>query len=94
MDSEAQPKDHPALRFLKFASIIVVLAVVFGGGFAFYDYVLQFSGRTRSQRERSAERVEKDTPLGTRGRLIFGAGVGAVLGAAYVGRCLLRKEEP
>jgi hypothetical protein len=82
------------VRVAKFASIILVLAVIGGGIFALYDYYMQFRGDTRSERWDSAERVERDTPTATKRRFMVGAAIGAFFGALYVGRCITRKQEP
>ena len=82
------------VRLAKYASIIVVLAIICGGICALYDYYVQFRGDTRLERKESAERVVSDTPGSARRRFIVGAAIGAFFGALYVGRCIARKEEP
>jgi hypothetical protein len=80
------------VRLAKYASIIFVLAAICGGICALYDYYMQFRGD--DQKRESATRVESDTPSAAKQRFIFGGAIGTLVGAAYVGRCIARKEEP
>ena len=82
------------VRLAKYASIIIVLAVICGGICALYDYYAQFRGDSRLEREQSAERVKRDAPVAVGRRFIVGAAIGAFFGALYVGRCVARKQAP
>jgi hypothetical protein len=82
------------VRTAKFASIIIVLALLFGGVFAIFDYVRQFTGNERWKRDESSQDVQQDTFPMLRQRFFIGAGVGLVLGLIYAGRCMIRKQEP
>jgi len=84
----------PIARLTGFAAIILVLAVVGGAISLFYDYVMQYRGETWSQREQSARRVERESTSAMKRRFIIGAGSGALVGIAYVFRCLRRREDP
>jgi hypothetical protein len=46
-------------RAVGFASIILVLALLGGAAFVFYDYVREHGAKTWSERERSREQVEE-----------------------------------
>lgn len=90
---------HPAsdgwsIRILKFVSIVLVLGLLIGGSFALFDYARQFTGDKVWKRDESRERVEQDTIPMLKRRFLIGAGVGSMIGLIYVGRCLVRKEEP
>jgi hypothetical protein len=88
------PRDPFLLRWAKFSSIIVVLAVVLGGGFALGDYVTQSQGESSAQRARARRWVEHDTWKAFRGRFIIGACVGGGIGVVYTIRCLVKKVDP
>ena len=81
-------------RILKFVSIIAVIAFLFGGIFALFDQVRQFTGDKRWKRDESREQVEQDTMPILKRRFLIGAGIGSMIGLAYVGRCLIRRQEP
>ena len=78
----------------KFASIIIVLAMLFGGSFALFDYVRQFTTNERAKRDESRQEVEEDTIAALRLRFFIGAGVGSLIGLIYTGRCILKKQQP
>jgi hypothetical protein len=82
------------IRAARFASIIIVLAVLFGGAFALFDYVRQFTENDRRERDRSSQAVERDTIPMLRMRFYMGAGIGSVIGLIYAGRCMIKKQEP
>ena len=84
----------PTARFVGFAAIILVLAVVGGVVALFYDYAMQYRAETWTERERSTTRVERDSTSAMKWRLTVGAGCGAVIGVGYVFRCLRRHEDP
>jgi hypothetical protein len=79
---------------LKFASCILIPAAVVGLGFAFEDYIEQYSARNDYQRTRAERRVENDSVGEMKTRTVIGAGLGAALGSIYVIRCLIRKVDP
>ena len=92
--SDETSQSNWLIRAAKFASIIIVLAVLFGGAFALFDYVRQFTGNERRQRDQSRQVVERDTIPMLRLRFYIGAGIGSVIGLIYAGRCILKKQEP
>jgi hypothetical protein len=81
-------------RVVGFASIIIVMAVVCGLIVLFYDYVQRHRADTWSERERSRERVERDTVSAMKQRFVMGAAAGATVGILYVVRCVRRREDP
>jgi len=81
-------------RIVGFASIIIVLAILGGAAFVFYDYVRKHRASTWSEREESRERVERDTTRAMKQRFVIGVGIGASVGILYVIRCLRRREDP
>ena len=87
-------RDAMWLRWLKFGSIILVPAVVFGLGFLFVDYLTQYQGETYSERARAERRVKSDTVESMRFRFVIGALVGGGLGLVYVVRCIARRVDP
>ncbi len=89
-----EPRDAPWLRWLKFASLIIVPAVVFGLGFLFSDYVLHYNGETYYQRQRAERRVKHDTVRSMKWRFVIGSFVGGGFGLIYVVRCMVRKVDP
>jgi hypothetical protein len=89
-----EPKDAAWLRWLKFASIIVFPALVFGLGFLFEDYFVQTSGDTHYQRQRASSRVEHDSIGFMKVRFALGAAIGGALGLVYVVRCIVKKADP
>jgi len=89
-----KPRDAAWLRWLKFASLIVFPAVVFGLGFLFADYAMQEQGATYRQRSLAAGRVRHDSVEGMRIRFIIGAALGGGFGLVYVGRCIIRRVDP
>src|SRR5262245_24763013 len=89
-----KPRDALWLRWLKFASIILLPAVVFGLGFLFVDYLMQYQGESYSLRARAESRVKNDSVESMRYRFVTGALVGGGLGLIYVVRCILRRADP
>ena len=77
-----------------FASIIIVLALLGGAAFVFYDYARKHHAGTWSEREESRERVERDSTTEMKRRFGIGAGIGAGVGVLYAVRCLRRREDP
>jgi hypothetical protein len=93
--SSPSPKSRdPAwLRWLKYLSLIILPAVVFGLAFLFEDYFLESNGQTYRQRQH-ASRVYPDSVSSMKLRFIIGAGIGGGLGLIYVVRCIRRKVDP
>jgi hypothetical protein len=92
MEREQPAKSEIVAQAIGFASIILVLALLGGGGLLFYDYFRQHTAQRSWQRERSAERVEQDTPVAMKHRFLTGAGVGAFGGVIYMIQCIRRRE--
>src|SRR5262245_32934144 len=90
--ARGEPKDPAWLRWLKYLSLIVLPAAVFGLGFLFEDYFLESNGQT--YRQRAAAAVQHDSINSMKLRFIIGAGLGASLGLIYVIRCITRKVDP
>jgi hypothetical protein len=88
------PRDTVPMRWVKFLSIIVTLAVLLGVFFVFADYVNQFCGKTYAQRQIAEQRVNHDHWPAMRQRFIIGASVGAGLGTIYMVWCLIKKKDP
>ena len=88
-----EPRVSFARRWAGFLSWLIIPAVIGGVGFALGDYVTQSTGE-RHDRHEAAERIKRDTYEAMRNRFILGACVGGGLGAIYVIRCLIRKEDP
>lgn len=83
-------KDAAWLRWLKYLSLIIFPALVFGLGFLFEDYFLESSGQTYRQRQRAESRVQRDSIDSMKFRFVMGAGLGGGLGLIYVIRCVKR----
>ena len=81
-------------RAVGFASIILVLALLGGAAFVFYDYVREHGAKTWSEREWSREQVENDTTTAMKLRFLIGAGLGASVGILYAVHCIRRGEQP
>jgi len=94
MTSIAHRKAFRLARAIGFASIIIILAIVCGSVLAFSNYFWQHRGDTWSDRERAAQRVERDTTTAIKRRFMVGASCGACFGILYVVRCVRRKEDP
>jgi hypothetical protein len=82
------------LRWLKYLSLIIFPAVVFGLGFLFEDYFLESNGQTYRQRQYAFSRAQPDSVSSMKLRFIIGAGLGGGLGLIYVVRCIRRKVDP
>jgi hypothetical protein len=91
--SSAKSRDAFWLRWLKYLSLIILPAVVFGLAFLFEDYFLESNGQTYRQRQH-ASRVHPDSVSGMKLRFIIGASLGGGLGLVYVIRCAVRKTDP
>jgi hypothetical protein len=87
-------RDSWWLRWLKFATIIIFPAVVFGTGLLFADYFMEYNGETCVQRSFAESRVRHDSVKAMRFRFVLGAALGGGLGAIYVGRCIARRVDP
>lgn len=88
------PRDAWWLRWLKFASIIFIPAVILGVGFLFEDYIEQSQADTSYRRSMAQRNVEHDTVGAMKFRFWMGASVGGGLGLIYVGRCVVRRANP
>lgn len=92
------PRDPTWLRFAKFLSIIVVLAVFFGALFAFSIHVASFVDAIMSRRHyvhaAIARDASQDTGHAFRVRFIVGACIGGSLGLFYMIRCLIKRVDP
>ena len=101
-----EPRDTALLRWAKFLSIIVVLAVLVGGLFGISIHVValhsaakftldhpnryRLSGAAKYDVDRSAA----DTKQAFKQRFIIGSSIGGVIGLVYVIRCLVKNEDP
>jgi hypothetical protein len=92
--SRGKPKDAAWLRWLKYLSLIIFPALIFGLGFLFEDYFLESNGQTYRQRQRAASGVQHESVRSMKLRFIIGAGLGGGLGLVYVVRCIRRKVDP
>jgi hypothetical protein len=88
------PRDAAWLRRSKYASLILVPAVVVGGGFLFVQYAMQIHGETYFQRSLVREQIERDTVASMWFRFLLGASLGGGLGLIYVIRCIVRRVDP
>jgi hypothetical protein len=73
-----EPRDKPWLRWLKFASVVILPAVVVGLGFLFEDYVMRAAGKTYYQRQRAENRVEHDSMRSMKLRFLVGSCIAEV----------------
>src|SRR5258708_190675 len=68
-----EPRDSAWLRWLKFISLIVFPALIFGVGFLFEDYFLESSGKTYYQRQLAERNVQRDSVSSMKLRFLIGA---------------------
>jgi hypothetical protein len=92
--ARGQPSDAAWLRWLKYLSLIILPAAVFGLGFLFEDYFLESNGQTYRQRQRAASGVQHDSVSSMKLRFSIGACLGAGFGLIYVIRCISLKVDP
>src|SRR5262245_47713908 len=92
-DSDA-PRDTWWWRWLKFAAVVIIPAIVLGVGFLFEDHIQEIRAGSSYEREVAARRVQRDTVGSMKFRFWIGACLGGGVGAIYVGRCVLRKSDP
>jgi hypothetical protein len=92
--ARGSPRDAAWLRWLKYTSVIIFPALVFGLGFLLEDYLLESNGQTYRQRQCAALRIQRDSLDSMKLRFIIGAGLGGGLGLIYVVRCMVRKIDP
>ena len=92
--ARGEPRDPAWLRWLKYLSLIVLPAAVFGLGFLFEDYFLESNGQTYRLRQRAASRIQHDSVSSMKLRFIIGASLGGGLGLIYVVRCVRRRVDP
>ena len=106
-DEEADsPRDSVFMRWLKFAAIIVVLALLTGGFFGISIYVGAVRSSARFDLDHSARYhisgnaqhnlavAESDTGQAFKQRFYVGSFIGGAVGVFYVIRCLVRREDP
>lgn len=86
-------REGAVMRLIKAASILFVAAVLSGVVYGYADYWRQFTERSRLKRELAREQLEKDSLAKANRRFVIGAGVGAVLGLAYLVRCRMRRQD-
>jgi hypothetical protein len=91
---EDEPRDPPWLRWVKFASLVLGLAILFGSGFLLADYVQQYTAHDYVARTGAERRVARDSIGSMKARFFIGAGIGGGLGMIYVVRCIVRKVDP
>ncbi len=90
-EDEGTEPDMWWLRWLKFASIIIIPAVALGVGFFVADLAMKSKGSVSSR----TERLKKDdTVEKMKFKFWLGAGIGGGFGLIYVARCIIRKEDP
>jgi len=87
-------KDSFWLRWLKFISLIIFPALIFGVGFLLGDYFLESSGKTYYQRQLAERNVQHDSISSMKLRFAIGAALGGGLGLIYVVRCIRGKVDP
>ena len=95
-DSSSQPEEprDPAwLRWLKFASIIVIPAVFLGLAFCGVAYFKEYN-RARYHMAEAAQQTEDQVTGRLRTTFFLGAVIGGGLGLGYVIRCIIRKVDP
>lgn len=92
-DDPEGPRDSIGMRWMKFATIIIFLAAVFGFGFLCVDYLIQYR-MAKHDIGQSAQATEQTVKQGMRNVFLMGAGVGGALGLTYVVRCIVRKVDP
>ncbi len=90
----AQPRDSSLVRWGKFLSVIVVLALLVGTVFALEVYFVQFHGDSWFHRSEAQRMVREDDWDFFRWRFLLGTLVGGGIGGIYVVRCLIRKVDP
>jgi hypothetical protein len=99
---DTEPRDSVLLRWAKFVSIIVVLAVILGSLFGFSIHVVAWHTYLSSSNSTIPVGSEKhllqqsanDTRHAFKQRFIIGSTIGGVLGLIYVIRCLVKDEDP
>jgi hypothetical protein len=99
-------RDTLWLRWAKFASIIIVAAVLLGGLFSISIHVVAlysaaqntvndpYSHHIGGAAGQDIERSSADTPYAFKIRFLIGAGLGGLIGLGYVIRCLVKDEDP
>lgn len=93
-DEPEEPRDTSFMRWAKFISIIVVLASVLGGVGAWTAFRSSYN-RARYSSLVEDSSAEPSHPIReVKIRTVIGAIIGGAIGACYVGRCLVRNEDP
>ena|ERR1041384_1694786 len=88
------PRDVWWWRRLKFASVILLPALILGLGFLFEDYIEEYRADSSYDRDAARREVQHDTVGSMKFRFWVGASVGGGLGTIYVVRCILRRVDP
>lgn len=88
-----EPRDPAWLQWLERGALIVGPAIVFGLAFAFRDFLSQISSH-HYQIEQAQQSMQNDTVAAMKWRFVIGAAFGAVLGAVYVVRRIVRNVDP
>jgi len=98
---EVEPRDPAWLRWAKFVSIVVVLAMMLGGLFGISVHVVALhtlfsSNHTfpTDREKRLMEPSDNDTKHAFKQRFVIGSTIGGVCGLIYVIRCLVKDEDP
>lgn len=88
------PRDSWWMRWLKFISIVLIPATVFGTAFLFAMYFTNPRAGSSYDRTASKEAIKNDTTDAMKQRFVIGALLGGGLGAVYVIRCIIRQTDP
>jgi len=98
---EVEPRDSACLRWAKFVSIVVVLALMLGGLFGISVNAVAlhtlFSSNHKfptDREKRLMQPSDNDTKHAFRQRFVVGGTIGGVCGLIYVIRCLVKNEDP
>ena len=104
--TENEPRDTLLMRWIKFASITVLLAGLVGCLFGFYIHVVAlysaakwtvndpYSHTVRGTTKADVDRSNRDTMQAFKTRFLIGSVVGGCFGLVFVVRCLVKDEDP
>ena len=87
-------RDSKFKRWTGFASIVFVLAFLFGLGFALEDYYLGTFSDRYVTRSAARSRIKDETIDSLKFKFYIGSGVGALLGIAYSVKCVMKDIDP